>query len=132
MLNQTNQKENSDLIMLNMIECELKESKTLEAFKSKLKDIRDIIEAIPQDEMEGTPKKDPTSKFDESVSKWCRSLNEKIPVAPLTTKEKELLQETLVKDGLCENDFVTMAIREKLGSTNQTTPFHDNRRPLPL
>jgi hypothetical protein len=72
------------------------------------------------------------SIFDEIVAKWCRESNEKIPVAPLTIKERELLQKTLVEKGLCENDFVTMATREKLGATNQMTPFHDDRRPLPL
>ena len=72
------------------------------------------------------------TKFDEILAQWCRESNEKIPVAPLTIKEKELLQKTLVEKGLCEDDFVTMATREKLGSTNQMTPFHDERRPLLL
>jgi hypothetical protein len=38
------QPENSDLILLNVIECELKDSKTLEGFKNRLNDIRAIIE----------------------------------------------------------------------------------------
>jgi hypothetical protein len=70
------------------------------------------------------------SIFDEIVAKWCRESNEKIPVAPLTIKEKELLQQTLVNKGLCENDFVTMATRQKLGADKYS--FHDDRRPLPL
>ena len=74
-----------------------------------------------------TRKKD---KIDEDFARYCRESNEKIPVAPLTLKEKELLQKTLVEKGLCENDFVTMAIRQKLRSTNPTGPFQDDRRPL--
>lgn len=70
------------------------------------------------------------SIFDEIVAKWCRESLEKIPVAPLTIKEKELLKKTLVDKGLCENDFVTMATREKLRSDKYS--FHDDRRPLPL
>jgi hypothetical protein len=46
MTQQATQTENSDLIMLNMIEAELKESKTLEGFKNRLNDIRTLIEAV--------------------------------------------------------------------------------------
>ena len=67
------------------------------------------------------------SKFDGGVSQWCRDLNEKIPVAPLTPEEKTLLQTTLAVEGLTETDFVTMAIRKKL---NSTETLHDDRRPL--
>jgi hypothetical protein len=46
MTQQATQTENSDLIMLNMIEAELKESKTFEGFKNRLNDIRTLIEAV--------------------------------------------------------------------------------------
>jgi hypothetical protein len=69
-------------------------------------------------------------KIDEDFARCCRESQEKIPVAPLTTKEKELLQKTLTKDALSEADFAIMAIRQKLRSTNPTGPFQDDRRPL--
>lgn len=84
----------------------------------------------PQEQKTVKPK--PKDKIDEDFARYCKESKEKIPIAPLTLKEKELLQKTLTKDALSEGDFAIMAIRQKLWSTNPTGPFHDDRRPLPL
>ena len=39
-------------------------------------------------------------KIDEDFARYCRESQEKIPVAPLTIKEKELLQQNLTKHAL--------------------------------
>jgi hypothetical protein len=87
---------------------------------------KELIQNIPLKKL-ATRKRD---KIDEDFARYCRESNEKIPVAPLTIKEKELLQKTLTKDALSEADFAIMAIRQKLRLTNPTGPFQDDRRPL--
>jgi hypothetical protein len=44
MSQQATQPENSNLILLNMIACELNKSKTIEGFKTRLAGIRTLIE----------------------------------------------------------------------------------------
>ncbi len=81
------------------------------------------------DYLAANPEKTKITRAD--FRQWIREENKKNPATPLTQKEEELLQKTLLEAGKSREDFMVEAVRQSLRD-GSTLSKHDNRRPLPL